>query len=151
MTVTLRPVTRDNWSAVVDMQLAPGQEHFVASNTLSLAQAYAMPECQPFAVYAGEEPVGFVMIGREPETGREWVIRLMVDARHQGQGYGRAALNLAIERLRETTGCDAVYLSYEPNNDVAARLYASVGFVLTGEIDDGEVVARLDLRPGSRE
>jgi len=39
----------------------------------------------------------------------------------------------------------SVYLSYHPNNEAARRLYASFGFVETGDISGGEVVARLAL------
>ena len=38
----------------------------------------------------------------------------------------------------------SVYLSYHPNNE-AARSYMSFGFVETGDISGGEVVARLAL------
>lgn len=38
-----------------------------------------------------------------------------------------------------------VSLSYEPDNVIAKTLYASLGFVETGKIEDGELVARLIL------
>ena len=42
-------------------------------------------------------------------------------------------------------GCREIFLGYVPGNAVAERLYARFGFVPTGEIEDGEIVARLDL------
>ncbi len=39
-----------------------------------------------------------------------------------------------------------VGISYEPNNEGARKLYASLGFVETGEIVEGEAVAELKLR-----
>jgi len=39
----------------------------------------------------------------------------------------------------------AVYLSYKPKNVVAKNLYASFGFIETGEFVEGEAVARLDI------
>jgi len=44
-------------------------------------------------------------------------------------------------------GCRQVALSYRPDNTVARGLYASAGFVETGEMEDDEVVARLQVRP----
>ncbi|MPN03511.1 hypothetical protein SDC9_150741 [bioreactor metagenome] len=38
-----------------------------------------------------------------------------------------------------------VLLSYEPDNLVAKALYKSIGFVETGDIEDGELVAKLTL------
>jgi diamine N-acetyltransferase len=45
--------------------------------------------------------------------------------------------------LLETQGCRSCALSYSPQNTVARALYQSLGFVETGEIEDGELVARL--------
>ena len=68
MTVTLRPITRDNFWAVVELKLHPGQEAFVADNIDSIANASVEPTWVPLAVYAGEELVGFVMYGQHPPT-----------------------------------------------------------------------------------
>ncbi len=73
----------------------------------------------------------------------------MVDRRYQGKGYGRAAMRLLLDRLRTIPGCDEVAISYEPENDVARRLYASCGFRETGEIIEGETVARLSFGAAS--
>ncbi len=71
----------------------------------------------------------------------------MIAAPFQGQGYGRAAMQEVLELLRDKPDCLEVVISYETDNTAAARLYASVGFCATGEIIDGEVVARLRLTP----
>jgi diamine N-acetyltransferase len=39
-----------------------------------------------------------------------------------------------------------VGISYEPENEAARKLYASLGFVEPGEIMDGETLAVLNLR-----
>ena len=43
MDITVRAVTRDNFSRVIDMKVSPGQEDFVASNLYSIAQASLEP------------------------------------------------------------------------------------------------------------
>ena len=58
---------------------------------------------------------------------------------------GRAAVIQALSLLRTETGHTPFALSYRPDNVVARRLYASLGFVETGEEEDGELVARLSL------
>ena len=54
----------------------------------------------------------------------------MIDKRHQGKGYGREALRLALEFIRTFPAGKAEYcwLSYEPDNEVAKNLYLSFGF-----------------------
>ena len=145
MTVTLRPITRDNLWAVVDLKPHPGQEESVADNIDSIANAYVEPTFVPLAVYAGDELVGFAMYGQHPETGAWWVIRLMIDGKYQGKGYGRAAMEAVIAMMAERVGCEEIVTSFVPANAVAAELYASLGFHPTGEIEDGEPLVRLRL------
>ncbi len=145
MDITFRPVTRANFSAVVELTVAPEQAEFVAPNVYSLAEAYLEPSWTPLAIYAGEDLVGFAQFGRDDETGRWWLMRYMIDAQHQGKGYGTAALPVLIDLMIERHGCGEIFLGYEPSNDVAERLYARLGFVPTGEMVGSEIVARLEL------
>jgi diamine N-acetyltransferase len=145
MNITLRPVTRANFSAVVGLMVTPEQADFVSPNLYSLAEAYVEPTWTPLAIYAGDDLVGFAMFGRDDETGNWWLMRYMIDAQHQGRGYGTAALPVLVDVMVKRTGCGEIFLNYSPGNDVARRLYARMGFVPTGEVDGGEIVARLGL------
>lgn len=87
--------------------------------------------------------VGFAMYGREAETGFDWIIRLMIDTRYQGRGYGRAAMEELLARLKQAPDSKGIKISYRPENRTAERLYAQLGFRPTGEIEEGEVVAQL--------
>ncbi|HUY78261.1 MAG TPA: GNAT family N-acetyltransferase [Ktedonobacterales bacterium] len=161
-TVALRPVTGDNWQAVVRLTLAPGQEDFVASNVYSLAQAAYQLGLIPLAVYAtsagygsadesATEPVetlvGFAMYSRLPdELGRHWIFRVMFDQSQQGKGYGRATMLLLLERMRATIpDLRTITLDFNQRNHVAEALYESLGFVKTGEMEEDEVVASLPV------
>ena len=145
MNITLRPVTRANFSAVVALTVAPEQVEFVAPNVYSLAEASIEPTWTPLAIYARDDLVGFALFGRDDETGRWWLMRYMIDAQHQGRSYGTAALPVLIDLMIERHGCGEIFLDYSPGNDVAARLYARMGFVPTGEVEGGEIMARLGL------
>ena len=144
MQITFRPVTRDNFADVIGMKVAPGQEDFVAPNVYSLAEASLEPSWTPLAISAGGAHVGFALFGRDDQTGRWWIMRYMIDAAHQGMGYGTAALPELIDLMVARHGCREIFLGYDLGNDVAERLYARVGFMPTGEEAD-EIVARLDL------
>jgi diamine N-acetyltransferase len=129
----------------VELKVHPEQEHFVAPNIDSITNAYVEPTFVPMAVYAGEDLVGFAMYGKHPDTGAWWVIRLMIAQEHQGKGYGRAAMETLLDLMVERTGCAEITTSFVPDNTVAAALYESLGFVPTGEEEDGEPLLLLRL------
>ena len=147
MTVTIRDITPANLRQVVSLETAERDAYLITSNVLSIAEAKVYPHLVPQAVYAEEQVVGFAMYGRSPRDGRHYIYRLMIGVRHRGRGYGRAAVCALVERLGAIADCHDVYLSYVPENVVAARLYESLGFEKTGEVDeDGEIIMRLGLR-----
>lgn len=89
--IRLEAVTRDNFFDVVALKVAPEQQEFVASNAFSLAESKYFPELKPFAIYAGESLVGFVMYGQDEDTGRVWIVRLdRSRSARQGVRPGRA-------------------------------------------------------------
>lgn len=145
MAIELREITGENWKQCVRLRVAKEQEHFVAPNAYSLAQARYEPENIPLAIYDGDTMVGFVMYGFDFDDNNYWISRLMIDARSQGKGYGRAAMEEVIRRLKEKADCKEIAISYEAENLAAEKLYLSLGFIKTGEIIEGEVVARLRL------
>lgn len=147
MSVTLREITIENWKECGKLRVAPSQAGFVASNLFSLAQSKFEPECLPLAVYNNDQMVGFVMY--KPEDyglAKIWFIeRVMIGEAFQGQGFGRAAMTALIERLRSQKGYIAILISFVPENDAAKKLYSSLGFKDTGEIEEGELVYRMAI------
>jgi diamine N-acetyltransferase len=143
MTMTLRPITPDNWRACLQLSTAEAQRRFVASVVHSLAQAYAEPWWTPLAIYADETPAGFVMYRQLPGTDIAWIQRIMIDARYQHKGYGQMAMAAVISRIRQADSRREIRLSYHPDNTVAAHLYERLGFRPTGERQAGEIVVRL--------
>jgi diamine N-acetyltransferase len=145
--ISLREVTPENFDEVIQLKVREDQKNFVASNLFSLAEARVFPLRSPLAIYAGEILVGFLMYTYLAETRRHWIFRLMIGAEHQGRGYGRAAMRLLIARMAALPGCAEIYISYEPENDVARQLYLSLGFRINGEIISGEEVAVITVAP----
>lgn len=144
-TVSLREITPDNWEKIIKLNVRDDQKGFVASNLYSLAEAKIYPSHVPLAIYAGEQPVGFLMYTYVPERQEWWIFRLMIAVEEQGKGFGRAAMRQAITRMRALPGCDRIFISFEPENAPAEQLYRSLGFVPNNEVWGGEVVFRLDL------
>lgn len=146
MNVTLREITPENFSAVINLDVAENQKLFVAPNVKSIAQAKIYPDSIPLAIYNGDdELVGFVMYGYDPDDKKYYLGRLMIDAKHQGKGYGKAATLEVIRRMREIDGCRAIYLSFVPENTGAEKFYSSVGFERTGALNGSEIVMRFKI------
>ncbi len=90
-------------------------------------------------------PVGFVMIAEATETSPEpFLWRLLVDRFHQGRGVGSRVIELLAERAREA-GCGRLLVSWVPGRGGPERFYLNLGFVPTGEMDEDEVIAALQL------
>jgi diamine N-acetyltransferase len=147
-TVRLEPITEHNVKAVFELEVAPGQDAFVASNAWSLAQALAEYDIAwPRAIVVDDQVVGFLMLEIDPheEDGRPfWLWRLMVAADRQRQGIGTAALALALDQVRASGGTE-IYTSWVPGEGSPGPFYERLGFEPTGELDDDEIVARLRL------
>jgi diamine N-acetyltransferase len=141
-TVELREITRESLRDVLDLAVAPEQQQYVAPNVRSIAEAHFEPRAWFRAVYADDEPVGFVMLYRDPEN--FWIWRFMIDAAHQGKGYGRSALELLVDEARKD-GASELKLSYHAGDRSPHGFYTSFGFVETGEVEGEEIVMRLPL------
>ncbi len=150
----LRPVTADNWEALIKLKVSEEQSHFVASNLYSIAEAQFGYEEEghwnfyPFGAYVNGEPVGFVMYSLNPNHSRfqAFIMRLMVDQHFQGKGYGRRIMQFVLDDFHKNEQIKNVGISYEPENAAARKLYASLGFIEPGELVDGETLAVLTLR-----
>lgn len=141
--VKLKDVTAKNWRAIARLELAPDQEDLVADNLHSIAESKFDPDARPRAIYAGDQPVGFLMYDASDRAAL--IYRFMIDRRHQGKGYGRAALVLALDEIRALPHVRKVLISYMPDNPVTKAFYASLGFKEAGLDEDGEMLAELAL------
>ncbi|GHD55111.1 GNAT family N-acetyltransferase [Jeongeupia chitinilytica] len=143
--VSLHEVTRDNWGACAALSVSAGQkQHFPFSVLEWIAESKFEPSFRLRAIQAGNDPVGFAVLGKDPESGEDWIVMLMIDARHQRRGYGKAAMLRLIDELAAQGG-ERILIGHRPANSAAAALYASLGFVEV-ERHDAEVVRALRLR-----
>lgn len=142
--VSLREVTEDNLFAILNLNVDQAQERFVAPNDVSIAQAYFARERAWFrAIYAGETPVGFLMLDDDPHKPEYFLWRLMVDANYQGKGFGFRAMELLIAHVKTRPGAVELKTSYSPGDGSPLGFYRKVGFIETGEIIENEHVMSL--------
>ena len=157
----LKKINRNNIGEILKLEVFDNQKSFVAPNNISIIEAYlAIIENDhvfTFGIYNDDVPVGFLMIGFDVNSddadapkiakGNYNIWRLMIDKTFQGKGFGKKAIELALEFINTFPCGTAKYcwLSYENDNYVARQLYQSVGFVETDEKDGEEIVAILKL------
>jgi GNAT superfamily N-acetyltransferase len=87
-------------------------------------------------------------VPQPPEIIGPWFLwKLLIDERHQHQGYGREVMRQVVELVRAAGG-DELLTSHVPEIEGGpGPFYERLGFVPTGECDEaGEIVLRLDLR-----
>jgi len=157
--ITLRKITLENRRAIFKLEVTEDQSRFVASNLSSVASCYVLATNGghpfPFAIYADEQPVGFVMITykitgyEEPLIADDsyCILRLMIDKQYQNRGYGREAMEKIMEFIRTFPAGPAKYcwICYKADNVAAKKLYESFGFRNNGEILGDEAITVLRL------
>ena len=146
--ITLQKVDKSNFIPCFDLELNDWQKEFVSHPIRSLAQAYVYyKQCTPFAVLSGGEVVGYIMViyDYDEETYNIW--HLMIDGAHQGKGYGRTAMELALDYIRTKPfgASSRVLMTVNPENRAAFGLYRSLGFSATGRSDEEEIELGLTL------
>ena len=141
---TLHPVNRDNWRDVANLKVAESQREFVAEPAYYLALCCYGELWHPLAICLGKQVIGFMMWAVDSDDGSCWLGGILIDQAYQQRGYGRQSIRAAIALLAEEHGYKQFALSYSPENP-AKGLYASLGYLETGEQEGDEVVARLSI------
>ena len=153
----LERISGKNVWDILKLKVSDDQKDFVASNDISLIEAYIAlnggGHVFPFGIYDDSTPIGFLMIGFGADNdwtdapliakGNYSLWRLMIDQVFQGKGYGKEAVRLALEFIRSFPCGKGEYCwtSYHPENKAAKKLYSSFGFEETGETDGDELIA----------
>ncbi|HOG46663.1 MAG TPA: GNAT family N-acetyltransferase [Anaerolineae bacterium] len=124
--------------------LSPAQRAMVADNAVSIAQAHFSESTWLRVIYAGRDPVGFIMLhfGSDYDDGIDcpgvFLWRLMIAGPHQGKGYGKAALASLLQHLR-AQGWRELFTSCGRGEGSPEGFYLKLGFTPTGDWYDDEI------------
>ena len=151
MNLELRTIDDTNKNAVELLEVLDSQKQYIASNKYSLETATKEEYreiARPFAIYADGKIIGFTMFAFELTSSdpndRYWLWRFMIDKNSQGNGYGSVALEKIIDYFRRH-GANHILLSTKESNTTALSLYRKYQFAETGEMNEDEIVLRLNL------
>ena len=145
--VSLREVSGETVIEICKLSntLQPPQSHMVAPNSMSIAEAYFEPRAWFRAIYAGEKPVGFIMLYDNPEEPVYFLWRLMVAAPYQGHGFGRRAVEQLIDYVKTRPGATELVVSCGEGEGSPEGFYHKLGFRRNGKMYDDEVGLALAL------
>ena len=131
----LKKINRNNVGEILKLEVFDNQKSFVAINNSSIIETYiAISENNDvftFGIYKDDTPIGFLMIGFDVNSDDEGapsiakgnynIWRFMIDKDFQGKGYGKKAMDLALEFINSFPCETAKYcwLSYESENNIA--------------------------------
>ena len=137
LNVSLQQVTKNNYEQVCDLDVSKEQEDYVACNMWSLVESMFNEGYETRAIYLDNKPVGFFMWVKESRT-KVSIWRFMIDHKHQKNGIGRQALNLALAEIKQLANIHEIEICYNPKNPVAKEFYSSFGFIEVGMDEDNE-------------
>ena len=143
-TVGIRRIENDDdlWYAVAECSILPEQEEYVNPAGFSIGRAYLAPNDNVPCVIckADGERIGFIVLRKWIGSDRGFNWSYFIDRKYQGKGYGKAAAKLAVKILRAADPEMPIKLSAEAGNIKAQKLYRSLGFTKSDELDGDDLV-----------
>lgn len=129
-TFSLKTIDEHNWKECAALHVHKDQEPYLPSNAYSIAESKYEPQMELFAICKDDLMIGFVSYLLD-DQGDLNLTRFMIDHRHQGKGYGKAALAATLDQIRTHYHTHPLWLSLHPKNTTAIHLYTSAGFTIT--------------------
>lgn len=157
--LSFKEIDDNNFYDVCNLEVKEEQQDFVASNVMSLAECYLFEKkCTwvlPLAIYNDNDLIGFLMITKGNigvDTPKKYensfcILRMMIDKRYQGNGYGYKILKQIINLLKSISNPnELIWISTEKENASAISLYNKVGFKLTNDLCGEEIILTIDIK-----
>ena len=134
----IQAVDESNKQQIMRLQVLPEQQDYIDSIVECLGDVASCSFRKPVGIYDGDSLVGFGLYGLIPHDGgdgqaRAWLVDFMIDSSYQGYGYGVKALDILIDMIVADFKRPEIYLSVNPANSKAIRLYISRGFEFSGD------------------
>ena len=144
--IRLETVNPDNWR--LRLKVSDAQKSFVADSATILARAYAYRESRSkaYVIYNDTLPVGMALYYDCAELNAYDLSQLFIDERYQGNGFGIEATKQILDKMKSDSKYDKVILCYIDGNEAAKNMYEKLGFTLTGNRDEDEIIMEKALR-----
>ena len=143
--IMLEELNVDNWLKVMELTVSEEQKDiFPISNVYWVGISRYEEKTTLYAIKNDELYVGMVGIGYDEDGVSGYINPMMIDEKHQGKGYSKEAMLLALEKLKSEYKVSEIHLGHRKNNMKAGKLYESLGFIIIDE-DEMDYFRKLDL------
>lgn len=144
--IRLEEINPGNWR--LGLKVSEVQKQYVSDSARLLARAYAYRESRSnaYVIYDDDIPVGLALYYDCDELNAYDFSQLFIDERYQGKGFGIEAARQILELMEHDGKYDKVILCYIDGNEAAKNMYEKLGFYLTGEYDEDEIIMEKRLR-----
>ena len=138
--IRLETIDPSNWR--LELKVSDAQRNFVSDRAGLLARAYAYREnrSNAYIIYNDALPVGMALYYDCDELNAYDFSQFFIDERYQGNGFGIEAARQILEMMKNDGKYDKVILCYIDGNEAAKTMYEKLGFHLTGECDEDEIL-----------
>ena len=141
MTLQIRPFTEGDEAQVVDLWARCGLLRPWNDPRKDIARKLRVQRELFLVGVDGDRIAGTVMAGYEGHRG--WINYLAVDPDRRRQGFARALMGAAEERLR-ALGCAKINLQIRQDNSEAIAFYRRLGFAEDASVSMGKRLERDD-------
>ena len=135
----LTEITEENIYDVMALKLKPSQSKFVRDPLFSLAESYAYRNDDTVLLFALKEQdkvVGFLSLITEMEEKTVYIWRIVIGTQFQSKGYGRKALRVIEEYVKNLENYEKVVSDYVVGNLAMKHLLETEGYVETGKQEE---------------
>lgn len=144
--IMLEELNVENWLKVMELTVSEEQKDiFPIANVYWVGISRYEEKTTLYAIKNDELYVGMVGIGYDEDGVSGYINPLMIDEKHQGKGYSKEAMILAIEKLKNEYMVSEIHIGHRKNNMKADKLYESLGFTIVDE-DEMDYFRKLDLK-----
>jgi len=136
--IRLVDIDETNFFAARALSLQEGQRRFLDSPLGIIARGFVYRDqrARVLAVTDEDIMVGLLLVkDMDEEPACYDLQQFMIDERHQGRGFGKAALGLLLDDLRQEGKYADVEVCVDKANAAAIALFTGAGFRDTGYVD----------------
>ncbi len=143
--IILEELNVDNWLEAMELSVSEEQKNvFPIPNVYWVGISRYEEKTTLYAIKNDETIVGLIGIGYDEDGVSGYINPLMIDEKYQGNGYSKAAMKSAIEKLKNDYKVSEIHIGHRKTNVAAGKLYESLGFVIFDE-DETDYFRSLDL------
>lgn len=135
--ISLQALQAHNWEKCAALTVHSHQVDYLQSNLFVMARSLFEP-IQIFAILEDAEVVGMLALYCKGQL--LWISHLMIDQQYQGRGIGRQVLKLIPGEAIPKRSFVEMRAGVLEGNRSGQGFFRRAGFVLQGQLPDGELI-----------